>query len=154
MPDVDMLPVDESLGDEQQLVVADDVLRAPDELERVVERLGIEAPDLLAREQVVLVRTHIPDGTLRQPPILGRRESEPQRVHDLARETLLDFEDVLQRAVELVGPELRVGPGVHELRRDPEAGTSAPDAPGQHVARAELARDGTQVLVASLQAHR
>jgi hypothetical protein len=46
-----MLPVDEPLGDEQQLVVTDDVLRAPDELERVVERLCIEAPDLLAREQ-------------------------------------------------------------------------------------------------------
>ena len=47
-----MLPVDEPLGDEQQLVVTDNVLRAPDELERVVERLCIEAPDLLAREQV------------------------------------------------------------------------------------------------------
>src|SRR4029079_14702762 len=104
--------------------------------------------------QVVLVRTEIPDRTLRQAPMLGRRESELQRVYDLARETLLDFEDVLQRAVELIGPELRVGPGVHELRRDPEAGTSAPDAAGQHVTRAELARDGTQVLGASLQAHR
>ena len=49
---VDMLPVDEPLGDEQQLVVTDNVLRAPDELERVVERLCVEAPDLLAREQV------------------------------------------------------------------------------------------------------
>jgi hypothetical protein len=89
-----------------------------------------------------------------QAPILGRRESEPQRVDDLARETLLDGENVLQRAVELVGPELCVGPGVDELRGNPEVGTSAPDTSGQHIARAELARDGTQVLVAPLQAHR
>ena len=119
----------------------------------MVQRLGIETPDFLPREQVVLVRTDIPNGTLRQPAILGRRESQAQRVDDLARETLLDFEDVLQHALELVGPELHVGSGVDQLRRDPEAGTRAPNAPGQHVARAKLARDRTQVLVASLQAH-
>src|SRR5262249_17736451 len=144
--DVHVLPVDETLGDEQQLVVADNVLRAPDELERVVQRLSVEAPDLLPCEQVVLVRPYVPNGTLRQAPILGRRESEAQRVYDLPRETLLDFEDVLQRAVELVGPELHVGAGVDELRRDPKAGTSAPNAPGQRVTRAKLPRDSTQVL--------
>ena len=64
-----MLPVDEPLGDEQQLVVPDNVLRAPDELECVVERLCVETPDLLAREQVVLVSTEIPDGPLRRAPI-------------------------------------------------------------------------------------
>src|SRR2546425_12322034 len=112
-----LLPINESFGDEQQLVVADDVLGTPDELQRVVERLGVEGPDLLAREQVILVRTHIREGTLRQPLVLVGREPEAQRVDDLAREALLNVEHVLQRAVELIRPERRIGPGVHELRR-------------------------------------
>src|SRR5438128_735341 len=88
------------------------------ELKRVVERLGVEGPDLLAREQVILVSTHIREGTLRQPLVLVRRESEAQRVDDLAREALLNVEHVLQRAVELVRPERGIGLGVHQLRRN------------------------------------
>src|SRR5437588_51297 len=83
----------------------------PDKLESVIERLRADVPDLLPREEVVLVRPLIRDGTLRKPPILVGCEPEPQSVDDLTGETLLDLEDVLQRAVVLVGPDLRVDPG-------------------------------------------
>ena len=46
-----------------------------------------------------------------------------------------------ERAVEMLGPEVRAGAAVDQLRRDPEPLAGPPDAAPQHVADPELPRD-------------
>src|SRR5262249_18514129 len=54
---------------------------------------------------------------------------------------ILELENVLQRAVETVGPEMTAGGGIDELRRDSHAVCRLAHAALEHVADAELATD-------------
>ena len=153
-PDVHALPVDQPLGGREELVVADDLLGSPNEVQRAIERRAGEAPDLLPREQVILIRPHIGDRPFSDALIFGRRETKTQGIDDLTREPLLNVEHILESAVELLRPQLCVGRNVHELGSDAEVETRAPNASGQDVSRAELAGDRRRVLVAPFEPHR
>ena len=153
-PDVHVLPVDQPLGREQQLALADDVLRLTNELESAFECGSGEAPDLLPREQIVFVGADVANRPLGDPPLFVRREAEAQRLDDVARQLLLNVEDVVERTAVLLGPDLCVAARVDELRRDAQIRAGAPHTAGEHEARAELARNRTHVLVAALESHR
>ena len=77
-----------------------------------------------------------------------------QRRHDRADHTLgdlvLQLEDVVERAFETVGPQMRAGGRVDELPGDANAVRGLADAAFQHVAHAELAADLLHVDGAAL----
>ena len=63
--------------------------------------------------------------------LFARRERDPERLGDLPRDLVLDFEHVLQLAVIPLDPEREVGVRVDELRADPQpvARAAQPAAP-------------------------
>ena len=75
----------------------------------------------------------------RTAPALGRQaQRQPDLVRDLLSHITLHGEDVSQRAIVRRGPELRLVPGIHELRADPDPVHRPPDAPFDDVVGAEL----------------
>ena len=46
---------------------------------------------------------------------LGRPESGPDRADDTARDLVLQFEDVVERAIKAVGPDMRAAGSVDQL---------------------------------------
>ena len=60
---------------------------------------------------------------------------------DALGDLILKLENVVQRAVEAVGPEMRAGFGFDQLRGDAQPGARLAHAALQHVAHAEFAPD-------------
>ena len=61
------------------------------------------------------------------------------------RQLVLDGEDIVERAVVMVGPDVGAGSGVDQLSRDANAVPGFPDAAFEGVAHAQLAADLLQV---------
>src|SRR6478672_7367817 len=59
----------------------------------------------------------------------------------LLRDLVLQIENVLQRAVKPVRPEVRAGRNVNELSGDPQAGSRLAHAAFEHIPHAEFATD-------------
>ncbi len=69
---------------------------------------------------------------------------------DAFGDPVLEVEHILDRAVELLRPEMRTGDAVDQLRRDPQPVAGAPHAAFEHVADAEVLRDLAHVDGAAL----
>ena len=78
--------------------------------------LGGIAVVLLPGALVVLERAEIGDRPLRDLAVFRRRQRDPERLHDLARQPLLQIEHVVHRAGVLLGPEVGIGLEVDQLR--------------------------------------
>ena len=63
------------------------------------------------------------------------------RAGDLPRHLVMQVENILERAVELVRPEVRARSGIDELRRDAHPVCRLAHRPLEHVAHAEVAPD-------------
>src|SRR5262245_56601851 len=63
----------------------------------------------------------------------------PDRAYDVRSHLVLQIEDILQRAIEAVGPEMHPGGGVDELACDTHPVCRLAHAPLEHVADAQLA---------------
>jgi hypothetical protein len=61
------------------------------------------------------------------------------------RDLVLEVENVLERAVVFLGPEMRTALGFEELRRDADAVAGPPHSALDYIAHAELAPDLTDV---------
>ena len=71
---------------------------------------------------------------------MGREDRD-----DGASDLILDREDVFQLSVVALGPAVRAGGGIDELRRDADTVAGATDAAFEDVANAELAADLSDV---------
>ena len=71
------------------------------------------------------------------------RASEPdrERLHCGGGNPLLDREDIVQHAVEALGPELCVDPRIDQLHADPELAAGPSDRAAQQVLHPKLAGD-------------
>ena len=67
-----------------------------------------------------------------------RRLDDPR---DADRHLVLEIEHVFERAVEAVGPEMRAGRGIDQLRGDAHALAGLAHRAFEHVAHAEFAPD-------------
>ena len=81
---------------------------------------------------------------------LGDLDLRPDDHRDVRGDAVLEGEDVVERAVEVLGPEVRAGDAVDELGGDPEPVAGPPHAALEHVAHAELPRDLPHVDGAAL----
>ena len=68
----------------------------------------------------------------------------------LLGDLILQFEDVVERAFEAIGPEMRPGCRVDQLPGDADAVGGLADAAFQHIAHAQLAADLLHVHGAAL----
>ena len=75
------------------------------------------------------------------PLDLGLLEPRRDRADDARRHLVLQLEDVLELAVEPVGPEMRAGRGIDQLAGDAHPAAGLAHAALEHVAHAELAAD-------------
>ena len=73
--------------------------------------------------------------------MLGGQELGPDAADDAGRDLVLDGEDVVERPVVALGPEVGAGGGIDQLRGHPDAVAGLADAALEHVADAELAAD-------------
>ncbi len=88
-----------------------------------------------------------------QTLLLDWAEPHLQRVGDRPGHLLLDVEHVVQRAGEVLGPEVAVGRGVDELRGDAQVLAGFPDASLEHVAHVQQCADLANRLAGALQRH-
>ena len=72
---------------------------------------------------------------------LGHVDRGADGAGDPLGDVILEVEEVVDDAVVAVGPEMRAGNGVDELRRDADAVAGLAHAPFEHVAHAEGAGD-------------
>ena len=99
------------------------------QLRRADHRVGAAVTGKRAGAQIEVVRVEIrvePSATAARPRRTAscrRRASRSVHVVDGARDVVLDREYVLEldRAIETLGPDLRIAGGVDQLRRDPHA---------------------------------
>ena len=99
------------------------------------------APSFLAGAEIALVRGETVDRPFREAMLFVRREPQLEGVDDQPGQAFLDGEDILDAAVERVGPEVVVRRRVDELRGDPQAVAGATDATFQQIANAQLRCD-------------
>jgi hypothetical protein len=64
---------------------------------------------------------------------------EVERDSDLARDLVLQGEQIARVAIETLGPQMRVGLGIDQLGVYAELVARPPDAPFEHIAHAQLA---------------
>jgi hypothetical protein len=110
---------------------------ADDDGLQALAALALEA----ARDQEELVGLRVVRGALLERLALRGQQAHLQRRDDGLRDLVLDREDVVERPVEALGPERRIGGGVEELRGDPDPVAGLADAALHHVGDAEVARE-------------
>ena len=71
----------------------------------------------------------------------GRLQRRLDDASNADRDLLLQFEYVFERAVEAVGPQVRAGFRLDQLRGDAHPPTALPDRAFENVAHAQLATD-------------
>ena len=69
------------------------------------------------------------------------RERQRQRADDAARDLVLNGENVVERPIEPLRPQVAPAGGVDQLRRHPDPLAGLANAAFKHVADAKLARD-------------
>ena len=74
----------------------------------------------------------------RYPILFALRQFDRKRSHDPVRNLVLQRENILERAVVALGPDMRVRFRVDQLRIDPDLVSGAAHAALEHVANAEL----------------
>ena len=126
------------MGEREVGVQRDRVL---EHLQRELEVLPRVAPRVAAAAQVEVVGLEVLGRLGRERLLLLRRERDPQRLGDLARDLVLHREHVGHLAVVALGPQQRVRFGVHELGRDAQPVAAAADAAGEHGGGLELLAD-------------
>ena len=92
--------------------------------------IGIEAVSLLSRRALDL----------------GLAQFRLDRANDTARDLLLKREDVVERAVETVGPDMCAGCRIDQLAGDANSTTGLAHAAFEHVTHAKLAPDFTSIV--------
>lgn len=76
-----------------------------------------------------------------RPPRLGRHEGRVQLARDAGDDLVLHREEIRDRLVESVGPDMRAGLSVYELRIDAHPIAASQDAPFEHIPNAKFAPD-------------
>ena len=103
----------------------------------LLERLGCELPSELDGLQVQRVRLGIGRARLRR-----RAEQRDLELLDhVRRDLVLDREDVVELAVVGLRPQVRVGAGLDQLRRDPHRVARLAHRAFEHVRHVQRARD-------------
>src|SRR5262249_49368000 len=115
--------------------------RAVEQFERLLMALPGPRMNAGLPAQVIIVRIEVPGGLALgaldfRPLKLGRN-----RADDALGHLVLELEDVLERAVETVGPQMRPARRLDELRRDAHAVGCFAHAAFEHISNTKLATD-------------
>jgi hypothetical protein len=103
--------------------------------------------------EVQLVGLQVVGRLLLEPVSLLVRKLRLERARDLEGHVGLNREDVGEVAIVGLGPAVAIGPGVDELRDDPDPAPRPPDASFEQGADIEGEPDLAQVPVATLEPH-
>jgi hypothetical protein len=108
-------------------------------IERVglLERLGGARPSELLCLQVHCVSLGIGRARFRR----RTEQSDPELLHYVRRDLVLDREDVVELAVVGLRPQVRVGPGADQLRRDTHRVAGLAHRAFEHIGNVQRARD-------------
>ena len=98
-----------------------------------------------AHAQEAVVRLQVRRADADDAGLLGGRQPDLERRHDLERDLVLDGEDVGELAVVAVGPEMPAGRRVDQLGGDAHPLAGAPHAALEHMADAQLPADHPEI---------
>src|SRR5437867_8299477 len=84
---------------------------------------------------------------------LSSRDFSAKLLSDFLRNLALDGKQVVQIAIVLLGPDVRVRAGVDQLRVHVKPGADSPDAALQHMGDSQLVTDLTHILLAAIAHH-
>ena len=129
--------------------------RVLEHLERELQVLPREPARVALAAEIQVVRLEVLGRLGRQRLLLLPRQRDPQSLGDLARDLVLQLEDVLHLAVVPLGPDGEVRVRVHELRVDAQPRPGPAKAPAEDVGRAELLSDlRRRDLLVAIRQHR
>src|SRR5215831_21344370 len=97
------------------------------------------------RAQVKIVNTEVLRRLAAGPLDLGEAQPRFDRANDIRRHLVLQIENVVDRTVETVGPDMRAGGGVNQLASDAHAVAGLAHAALEHVTHTKLVADLTQI---------
>ena len=90
--------------------------------------------------QPQVVRTQIPGRFANRPRDLGGTQLRLDRCGNAARDLILQFEDMIERGIEAVTPDMSTRRRVDELTGDPHAVAGLPYAALEHITDPQFAR--------------
>lgn len=112
-------------------------------LEQITRRLrGLRAPVAQDFARLEIEKVGVDIEVVAQP---ARPERQAQLLDDAPRDLILDGEDVLELAIELLSPQRHLPRDLNQLDVDAQAGAGAKDGPLDDQIRSELLTDFAQV---------
>ena len=124
--------------------------RLAQQIERPCARLLFEHPDVRHRAHGVVVRAKVLRPLAARALDLGKSDRRLQRPCNPLGDLVLQVKDVLERAINAIGPDVRAAGRIDQLHGDAQAVSRLLHAAFQHVAHAELATDLLHVDCLSL----
>ena len=115
--------------------------RILEHLQRELEILPRQPPRVTASAQIEVVGLQVLGRLDRQRLLLLRRQRDPERLGDPARDLVLHLEHILHLPVVTLGPQREIGMRVDELRIDAKPRSGATQASRQYVSGVELLTD-------------
>ena len=121
---------DRGVGEREPRIERHGVL---EHLERELQVLSRQPAGVALAAQIQVVRLEVLGRLGRERLLLLRRQRDAQRLGDLARDLVLQLEDVLHLAVVALGPDREIRLRVDQLRVDAQPRARAAQAAGEHV---------------------
>ena len=107
-------------------------------LEREFQILPLQTAGVALATQVEVVGLEIFGWFRRDGFLFLRGQRDPQCLGDLAGDLVLHLENIFHLAIIALGPDRKIGAGVHQLRIDAQAAAGAAQAACQDVSRSQL----------------
>src|SRR5208282_4394438 len=101
----------------------------------------LEGETMWERSQIKIVSVEIVNSAFGRTTNLGGLERRLNDPGDTRRHLVLKLENLFERTVEAVGPEMRAGAGIDQLGSDPDAPRCFADRAFEDIADAKLAAE-------------
>ncbi len=114
---------------------------ALDRLLQQTERFGIRRPMHRGGAKIEVVGRQIGGGALGRTRGFGSLQGGFDDARDARRDPVLQIENIVERTLETIGPQLRAGDGIDQVTADPEPIAAFAHRAFEQISHAELAAD-------------
>src|SRR5260370_13078620 len=126
---------------ERRSVIRVKLARLSEQIERMQQSEVFPGHNLGARSEIQVIRGNVSGRSSNRPAHFRRLQRRLDHPSDARRDVVLKLEHSLQRAIEMVGPEMSAADRVDQLAGDAHALCSLADRTLQHIAHTKFTTD-------------